>query len=99
MSIVYVMTFINLTKVCDIDVTVEERGLCVLLQGIFISVILTSPHESFHEAGALQSHWCFRKAHLTVLNHLPTLSSTGINLFGIYRIEILDPKQTPREDA
>lgn len=35
---------------------------------------------------------------LSYLSHLPTLSCIGINLFRLYRIKILEPKQAPVED-
>lgn len=35
---------------------------------------------------------------LSYQNHLPTLSRTVINLFKLYRIKILEPKQAPVED-
>lgn len=84
------MNFLYLTKVCDLDVMVEKRGLCVLLQGVFRSIILTSVHGSFHEAGALQSHRCFRKAHLTVLFE----SSSHTQLHGNHPIQTLQNKDT-----
>lgn len=62
------MTFLNLS--CDVDSMVEERRVCVSLQRIFRSIILTSVHGSFHEAGALQSHRSCVRAHLTVLFEL-----------------------------
>lgn len=35
---------------------------------------------------------------LSYLSHLLTLSCIGINLFRLYRIKILEPKQAPVED-